>query len=133
MSILVLVVSALLIGTKFLDCYSTIRRLDLPKEELNPFARAAIIRLGKGTAIWGVFVIVIIVVAIVGGTAYAQIGGLPDDPEGAIPRLIIVWGYVLIGLVISGIQTCVAHTNWTGRFNIVTRILAARGKGVNPG
>ena len=79
--VLVLTTSACLIGTKFLDCYSTMSQLEKPEDELNPLGRAAINRVGKRAAIWGVFLLVVIIVAIVGGTAYQQALGLLEDRE----------------------------------------------------
>jgi hypothetical protein len=124
LQVLVLTISVLLVSTKFLDCYSTLIRLELPEQEINPFARVAIVRLGKRAAIWGVFVIVVIIVAVMGGFVYMQAGRSPGGSEGGILELVLVWSYALLGLGISVIQVCVAYTNWTGRLNVITGLLA---------
>ena len=127
---LVLVVSLLLIVTKFLDCYSTVVRLKLPEEEINPFARAVMMRMGKTATVWVVFAIVLIIVSIVGGFVYKLTGTLGSHAEGSILGAMIVWGYLFHGLGMAGIHTAVAHTNWTGRFNVITRVLARTYQGL---
>ena len=122
--VLVLTTSACLIGAKFLDCYSTMSQLEKPEDELNPLGRAAINRVGKRAAIWGVFLLVVIIVAIVGGTAYRQALGLLEDREPNFIEVITVWAYVILGLAIAGVQAAVAHTNWTGRYSLISRSVA---------
>ena len=122
--VLVLTTSVCLIGTKFLDCYSTMSQLEKPEDELNPLGKAAINRVGKRAAVCGVFLVVVIIVAIVGGTAYQQALGLLEDREPSFIEVMTVWAYVILGLAIAWVQAAVAHTNWTGRYSLISRSVA---------
>ena len=73
---LVCVTSVALVASKFLDCWSTASQMDGIDDETNPLARAAMQRFGPGAAIWGVFGVVLLIVAIVGGSAYWGAGEL---------------------------------------------------------
>ena len=105
-------VAGLLALTKFCDVVSTSRRIRGLGEETNPFARGLMRRVGVQRAIWIVFALAL---AIIGAATWWVLGSRD------------AWwlkaGYILAGLAISGVQWAVAHCNWTGRENAVTRRL----------
>ena len=120
----VLLVSVALVLTKFLDCWSTTKQMEDPSDETNPIARGAMIRLGPRTTIWGIFVLVVVIVAIVGGSAYRTAGALEGGSDSMLQRLS-VWGYLILGSGIAIVQAAVAQTNRSGRFNRISGAVLA--------
>ena len=120
---LVCVTSVALVASKFLDCWSTASQMDGIDDETNPLARAAMQRFGPSAAIWGVFAVVLLIVAIVGGSAYwgAEELAVASEPTIRTLDLVAVWGYLVLGMGISVVQVAVAHTNWKKRFNPISR------------
>ena len=121
LQIAVVVVSLALVATKFFDCWSTAVHMQGPSDETNPLARAAMVRFGPSFTIWAIFGLVLAIVAMVGGSAYSAATDLLDQPNPPVLKLFAVWGYILLALFISLVQAAVAHSNWTGRPNPITR------------
>ncbi len=119
----VLVISLALVATKFFDCRSTADHMGNPAEETNPLARAAMMRFGPRFTIWGVFSLVVVIVVIVGGSAYGTATDLLTEPDPQRVKLFAVWGYVVLGLFISTVQAAVAQTNRSGLFNPVSLLV----------
>lgn len=118
-------VAGALIATKFLDCWTTARRMRHPAEELNPLARWFMTRWGPTTAIRGVFLAVVLIVAVVTAGVLRAVGTLDHPGERAIGAWLGVVGFLVLGSAISALQLAVAHANWTGRTNLLTRAVAA--------
>jgi hypothetical protein len=114
-------VSVALIATKFFDCWSTADRMREPSYETNPLARRAMTRFGPQVTIWGIFALVVLIVAVVGENAYRAAPELSTAPAAQAVKHIGVWGYIVLGLFISAVQAAVAQTNRTGRFNVLSR------------
>jgi len=72
-------VSVALIATKFFDCWSTADRIREPTDETNPLAHRAMIRFGPRVTIWGIFAIVVLIVAAKTATARRR-----DAPDSAM-------------------------------------------------
>ena len=117
MSVLVLLTAALLVVTKLLDGWSTLRSIGCPSQETNPRARRWMERFGVRRTVWAVVAVAMVIIA----TSTAMVV--------AIDRTWVDVGYVALGLPIAFIQGAVAHTNYTGRWNVVTRrvLLLQRG------
>ena len=104
----VYLVVALLVLTKLCDVASTLHRLAHPHAETNPIARQTMLCVGTTNAVWSVFVLALIIIGIAG---WAAING------GNIMQAL----FIFVGVAISIVQGSVAHCNWTGRDNIITR------------
>lgn len=109
MNAAVIITVAALLATKWLDCRTTLRRIDSPAGETNPLARTAMARWGMRRATWGVFALA----ALITGTAAAAALGSPSP--WARPA------FTALGLAIAAVQGAVARHNATGRSNAVTR------------
>jgi len=107
---LVFMVAALLILTKFLDVWSTIRRIQHAEQETHPFASRWMGKYGVKRVSWAVFSLVIGIVIL--ATLLVWINPFPVLTKGA---------FILLGLFVSLVQAAVAHTNYTGQYNFVTR------------
>ena len=110
--ILLIVISIMIIVSKFFDCYTTSILITNPNQEKNPIARKLFKKFGSQKAIWGIFGLTILIVAI------------------SFWLLITLYNtnfykvmYILVGLFVTFIQFAVAHTNKTRNLNFVTRIL----------
>ena len=125
LQIAVVLVSVILVGTKALDCWSTHLFVVEPSVETNPIARGAMTRFGRRFTIWMVFVAVVLIVAIVGGAALRIAGELAAQPESEASKHFYVWGYLLLGSVISGFQAAVAATNRSGDSNRMSETVRA--------
>jgi hypothetical protein len=90
-------------------------------EETNPLARAAMVRMGPRFTIWAVFLLVLLIVSVVGGSAYRTAEDLIPASTRQVTTLLAVWGYIALGLGISIVQAAVAQTNRSGRFNVVSQ------------
>ena len=101
----------LVIITKFFDCHSTVRRIRYPGAERNRWARPLMLRFGIKKVVWVTFGLTIL---IVGCTAYFT---------WETNNLWYQIAFILTSLVVSVVHATVAHTNYSGRFNFVTRRL----------
>lgn len=108
----VIATAALLLATKWLNCRTTARRVRGPADELNPWARRWMARLGVRPAIWTVFALAAGIIAAEGFVAVWSGSGW----AGA--------AFAALGLPIAAIQGAVARANATGRPNAVTRAVA---------
>ena len=99
MTIAILVTAALLLVTKFLDCWTTGRGLRGGLHEANPICRPLMVHFGPRTATRGVFGLAVLIVAV---TAAGALG--TDEP----------WyraAFVALGLAIALVQAGVAFLN----------------------
>jgi hypothetical protein len=109
MDILIYLVVAALIISKFLDCYTTQLRITSINDETNPLGRWFMNKPGTVTGIWLIFLISVI---IIGLSAFLLIS-LSNERYYQIL-------FILIGTVISIIQFAVAHSNFTGTDNSIS-------------
>lgn len=110
MTIWIYIVSAALALTKLADVVSTLQRIKHAGHESNPIARRLMFRLGTTTTIWLVFVLALIIIVVTG------LGALRSGPA-------LQAAFLVAGVAISIIQLAVAHSNWTRRDNLVTRMV----------
>jgi hypothetical protein len=64
MTVVIYIISALIIISKFLDCYTTTSQIISVTQERNPLARKVMKRFGIHTTIWGIFGLTIVIVGI---------------------------------------------------------------------
>jgi len=103
-------VTALLSGTKLVDVISTLKRINHPESETNPFARRIMKCVGMKPAILLFFLIAIGIILSAGllalrGGLFAQIT------------------FISTGIFISIVQGAVAHANWFGIDNGITSLV----------
>ena len=106
-------VSFLIIVSKYLDCKTTSSQITNVEQEKNPFARALMRKFGINVVIWGVFFLVIIMVAF---SVYL----LFNYFNTTFYKIF----YVILGLIISFFHFAIAHTNQTKKLNFITKYLA---------
>jgi hypothetical protein len=104
-----LLASFLIILTKWLDCYSTVKRIPHASVERNRWARGWMQRFGVRQVVWAVLVLVVVIVAIYTALLYWM------------NLMYIHLAYWIIAVTISIVQLAIAHTNWTGRYNMITK------------
>ncbi|GAB2765708.1 hypothetical protein [Salinimicrobium soli] len=100
MDLLVLTTAALLIISKFFDCYTTHKYIDRSRET-NPIGARLMELLGEKTAIWAIFLFVLLLVSA--SAAYYFL----------FPSLFYGISFVILGAVVSTIQFAVAHFNYS--------------------
>ncbi|WP_163931453.1 hypothetical protein [Paraferrimonas sp. SM1919] len=98
-----------LVLTKLADCISTQLKIKSIGHETNPIARILMARFGIKGAIWLVFVISLLIIVI---SAYLVL-----EAE----SMLLSAGYITVGLFVSTVQAAVAHQNFTGSNNMITR------------
>jgi hypothetical protein len=98
----------LLVGTKLLDVITTLRRINHPGAETNPIARGMMLQFGTTNTVWVIFVIAVTIIGIAGLTAVRS---------GVFTQIV----FVMTGITISIIQSAVAHCNWYGVDNFITK------------
>lgn len=108
MTFCVYLVMVLLVVTKLCDVLSTLQNIRHPEGETNPIARQMMIRIGKKKSIRIVFVLALIIIAIAGAAAIVG-----NDNLKAL--------FIVMGVAISIVQGAVAHNNWSGHENLITR------------
>jgi len=108
MTVCVYLVIALLVATKLCDVASTAQRIGHSSAETNPIARRMMMRVGTIRAIWIVFVLALIIVGVAGAAAVAG---------GNVMKSL----FIVVGVSISIIQGAVAHCNWSGHDNAITK------------
>lgn len=106
--LLVYVVIALLVLTKLADVISTLKHIRQAGHESNPLARKMMLRLGTRQAIWLIFLVALVIIAIAGIAALSF-------------GVVFQVAFILLGLFVAVVQFAVAAANWTGRDNPVTR------------
>jgi hypothetical protein len=110
MAILVGITALSILSTKAMDCISTLHAVPHPDAEINPLARRIMHRIGVRGAAALAFALTVVIVAI--ATALTLLS----------PGTFHAWCFVGGGILVSVVQSAVAHTNWTGRWNVVTRL-----------
>ena len=100
----------LLVATKLLDVLSTLHRIKDANSETNPIARKVMARIGTRKAIWITFLIAICVIGIAGVAAI----------NSSIAGQIL---FLIAGILISCIQAAVAHANWHGVDNAISKLV----------
>lgn len=117
MELIIYMAAFLLTISKFLDCWTTSVRITHLEQEKNPLARLLMRKLGIQTAIWLVFVLTTLIVFF---TVFAAM----DPGSGQAVQT----AFVLIAAFISVVQFAVAHTNYYGKLNPITRFMLKRYK-----
>ena len=113
MNLLILLTAALLLITKFLDCYSTKVRIGGNIEnENNPLAQRIMRSLQFNETIWLFFLIAAVIIFLSTFMLFRMNAGL-----------LYQSAFVIIGLFISTIQFAVAHNNYYRRSNTITRFI----------
>ena len=105
---IIVVVTFLLVVTKLMDVLSTIQRVTSASQETNPIARTFMNIFGTKRAIWIVFTISLLTIAI---------SALSVITLGLFPQI----AFIVLGCFISIVQACVADSNWRGRDNFITK------------
>lgn len=109
--ILLISTASLIVITKFFDCYTTQKYLSTPYGEKNPIARKFMIKFGVNKVIWGIFIFTVIITWItLYGSYYYQ-------------SLLYDVGFIILGVIVTAVQTAVVHTNYTGKVNLITKQL----------
>ena len=108
MTISIWTVAILLVSTKILDVLTTLFRINNAHDENNPFAQRLMNILGIHKTIFIVFIIAMMIIA---ATTY----------EALTTKSYFQIVFVIIGIFISIVQGAVAHSNWYGVENIVTK------------
>jgi L-asparagine transporter-like permease len=106
---LVLTTSALLILSKFMDCYTTIKYVKNLNAETNQIAKMLMIKFGFKSTIWALFLFVLIVTLVY---TFMVLN---------LNNLILTIGFILLGSLISVFQFSVAKYNKTKKHNIFTK------------
>jgi hypothetical protein len=109
--LILIAVAALIVITKFFDCYTTRRFIVTPYGEKNPIARKLMLTLGIKNVIWGTFLLTILI------TSISYYGSIYYE------SFLYDTGFIIIGILVSAIQAAVVHTNYTGKINLITKIL----------
>jgi hypothetical protein len=112
MNFLLLVVSCLIILSKFFDCYTTACQIRQIHQERNPIAQKIMQKIGIQSTIWLIFIVTILIVA----TSHILL-------LYCYSSIILKLFYVLLGLFIATVQFSVAYTNSTKRLNFITKNL----------
>jgi hypothetical protein len=115
MNNLIWIISGLLVISKFLDCYTTSRRIKGVNHEQNLLVRKMMKCIGIQTTIWSIFVLSVSIVAI-------SIWLLGYHGNSTFYNL----SFIVLGSFIATIQFAVALSNHTGRMSIITRFLMKR-------
>lgn len=112
---IIYIISALIIISKYLDCYTTSSQITSVTQERNPLARKIMKRLGVHTTIWVIFGLTIIIVGI-------SIWLLFSFYDTTFYKVL----FIALGLFVALTQFAVAHTNKTKRLNMFTRFLLTK-------
>jgi hypothetical protein len=108
---LILTTSALLILSKFMDCYTTIKYVQNLNAETNKIAKMLMIKFGFKSTIWGIFLFVLIVTLVY---TFMVLN---------LNNSILTIGFILLGSLISLFQFSVAKYNKTKKHNMFTKLV----------
>ena len=108
---LVYITAGFMILSKFLDCYSTQLRIKNLHDETNLIGRS-FMKLGIKKGIWLVFLISLLIIL---GSTFLVFE--------YYSTLLYQWLFVITGIFTSIVQFAVAHNNYYGRDNKITRII----------
>lgn len=109
MNALVILVASLIVGTKILDCWSTWIKIKGIESEQNPLARGLMSRIGARPAIGVILLIEIVSVLFATWMLFEFFDQFAS-------KLL----FVVVGIVLTVVQTAVAHANYFGRPNLFT-------------
>ena len=112
MTPIIYIVSALIIISKCLDCYTTSSQITSVTQEKNPLAREIMKQFGVHTTIWTFFILSIVIVGISTWLLFRFY-------DTTFYKVI----FITIGSFVALTQFAVAHTNKTKRLNIFTKFL----------
>lgn len=118
MILLIHLVAAAIVVTKFFDCLTTQKHMTGLSWEANPVARKLMRWFGARRAIWLVF---LVTVGVVGLSWSAVLAGVASD-AGARRRWLAPVGFIVVGTFVSVVQGAVAHMNATRRSNRITDV-----------
>lgn len=102
----------LLAATKLMDVLSTLAKIQNVDTETNPFARGLMRRLGTRRTVWIVFILAVAIISVAGFAALR---------DGLIMQIV----FIPAGIAVSVVQAAVAHANWSGADNRITRLVRA--------
>lgn len=111
MNKLIYITAIMIVITKLLDCYTTIRFCKNANSETNPIASYFMKNLGIRKLVYIYFALTLIIVFLTGFWAI-----LTDI-------LIYKIAFIILGLIISIIKALVVYTNYTHKFNFITKII----------
>lgn len=112
MTVVLIIFSALIIFTKFADCYTTSKHIGVNSGmERNPLARFLMNKFGIQNTIWIIFLITVVIVVL------ALVYVLEYD------SLVYDIMFIAFALIISVVQLCVALNNHTGKTNFLTKLI----------
>jgi len=98
--------------SKYLDVWSTLRKLESPRDEKNPLAAYLMKKWGIKWTVWGIFALVIVIVAY--ALLYTLV--IEDTPQ-------VKCAFIIIATLIAIVQASVVASNLSGRLNPVTQWL----------
>jgi hypothetical protein len=70
-------------------------------------------RWGPKITVWIVFIVALVIIGVAGGVAFTM---------GPVFQAI----FIVFGTFVSVVQFAVARANWTGRDNLITRLIRKR-------
>lgn len=113
MDLLIYLTAALLLVSKFLDCYTTRVRIggNIDREE-NPLANRIMKSININETIWLFFLIAAIIICFSTWLLFQLNAGI-----------FYKIAFILTGLFITVVQFAVAHSNYYKRRNIITRYI----------
>ena len=106
----IIIVILLLVISKLLDVLTTLAKIRSVNVESNPIARGLMQKMGIRNSVWLIFLVSLIIILIAGAAALSL---------GSLYQIF----FVLSGFFVSIIQFAVAHSNWSGKGNLITRYL----------
>lgn len=112
LNILVFLMSILVIISKFFDCLTTSIQITDIKYERNPIARRLMKKIGVQKAIWGVFLVGILIMALI-------LYDLFNYHNNFYYKVL----YLLMSLFLTITQFAIAYTNYTQKLNFITKKL----------
>ena len=110
--ILVFLTAALLVLTKWFDCISTSRQIRFIGQEQNGMARKLMRKIGIKPAIWLIFLIHLLIVALSMWILYEY-----------YDKALWKWIFIFIGICISVVQAAVGLSNHRGQLNAISRLV----------
>ncbi len=113
MLLLTYITSALIILTKLLDAWTTVRGIRYPEQERNQLVSRWMKKYGINTTIFIVMLVVILIVSI---SQYRIVC--------CMHTIWVMVSYIIIGLFLSYANLAVAHSNYFQRHNAFTRWLS---------
>jgi len=111
MNFLIILTAILIIISKLFDVLSTIKILKSPYQERNILAKKIMMKIGIKPTCWIIWISIVILV-----TYYTYKTILSES-------LLEMYGFLIIGNIISIFQFAVAHYNHTGKNNIIIKLL----------